>query len=218
MPDQPEPMNNLGATYQLQNKLGQAVRQFNETIKRFPNFVAAYENLGDTYVRIAANQYAAGSRLNQDYKALLAKSKLSHQFQKIAQKQAESQNTNSPEQTSKKKPHQLQHEIVSFLESWVNAWSSKDTNGYFAHYSQDFTPLDGMSFNTWKQRKTGIFEAAKYIKIQIEEIAISQRSEGTLEITFQQNYQSDRYQHASQKKLTLVSENQSNRFAIVREE
>ncbi|NKB62931.1 MAG: hypothetical protein GKR95_12695 [Gammaproteobacteria bacterium] len=217
MPDQPEPMNNLGATYQLQNKLTAAVRQFNETIQKFPDFVAAYENLGDTYVRIAANQYAAGSTLDSNHKTLLAKARLSHQFQLVAQQHSASSPgalSTSPSKAAEK----IKEDIVNFLESWVNDWSSRETDRYFAHYSSECIPLANKTLKAWKKRKTAILNAAKYIKIRIQEISISQTSDGVVEIMFSQSYESDRYSSTSPKKLVLSRQTPGSPFLIIREE
>ena len=85
LPESPEPMNNLGAIYQLQKQYDKAIEQLNMTIERFPSFAAAYENLADTHIHLATQNYQKGAQINPEYRSLITKAKISQQFHRIVQ-------------------------------------------------------------------------------------------------------------------------------------
>ncbi len=212
LPDEPEPMNNLGVVYQLQRRYPEAIRQLNSTIERFPDFVRAYENLGDTYVRIAAIQYDAGLRRMPTDASLSAKSDLSQNFYRLArdQRRDTTDGTQEPQQSAEANP---EGDIAQFLRSWVAAWSSRDVDAYLAHYSEDFDPAEGLSLAQWKDRKSRIIRAAEYIKLRVEDIEVTERNEDQINLAFNQSYESNPYQSNSRKTMRLNRENGAWRIA-----
>jgi Flp pilus assembly protein TadD len=56
-PELPEPYNNLAALYAAQSQFDKARAALETAIRLNPNYATAYENLGDVYVRLAAQQY-----------------------------------------------------------------------------------------------------------------------------------------------------------------
>lgn len=204
LPDEPEPMNNLGVVYQLQRRYPEAIRQLNSTIERFPGFIRAYENLGDTYVRIAAIQYEAGLRRLPTDASLAAKSDLSQNFYRLARDQRRNgaadpadggradAGTDDPEAA-----------IGAFLRSWVAAWSSRDVDAYLDHYSDNFQPGDELSLADWKARKARIISAAEFIRLRVDDIEVTERSEDAISLAFTQDYESNTYQSNGRKTLRL---------------
>ena len=221
MPDSPEPMNNLGAIYQLQGRLGKAVRQLNETIKAFPNFMAAYENLGDTYIQIAVHQYRNGLKLNPDHPGLGSKIEISQQFQSLVQTTLEKRNAKVPAPTESKidigtlSQEELQEVIQKFMQDWAEAWSSQDIARYFDYYSSDFIPAKSVDLEVWKARKTGILQSAEYIDVQVRGIEPILQPDGRVEVRFVQSYESNRYKSTARKFMRLNHDGE--RFYIAEE-
>lgn len=56
-PELPEPYNNLAALYASQSQFDKARAALEMAIRLNPNYATAYENLGDVYARLAAQQY-----------------------------------------------------------------------------------------------------------------------------------------------------------------
>lgn len=56
-PELPEPYNNLAALYAAQSQFDKARAALEMAVRLNPNYATAYENLGDVYVRLAAQSY-----------------------------------------------------------------------------------------------------------------------------------------------------------------
>jgi len=62
-PELPEPYNNLAALYAAQNQFDKARDALEMAIRLNPSYATAHENLGDVYVRLAAQSYARAQQL-----------------------------------------------------------------------------------------------------------------------------------------------------------
>lgn len=211
--DDPEPMNNLGVVYQLMREYGKAINQFNAAIQRFPDFTRAYENLGDTYIQIAAVNYLNGRSKSPEDKLLISKADLAQRFYELARTNvdaaisrysgSENQETDTTQTANSTLTPSSEQQVADFLRSWVAAWSSRNPDAYFAHYGDNFEPGDGRSQSNWKERKSRILGAAEFINIRIEEIEILSSAENKLSIVFTQKYESNTYKNESRKELML---------------
>jgi Flp pilus assembly protein TadD len=75
-PELPEPHNNLAALYAKKGDLALARRELELAIAADPDYGIANENLGDVYVRLAAQQYERAGALAKNSKTLPLKLKL----------------------------------------------------------------------------------------------------------------------------------------------
>lgn len=75
-PELPEPHNNLAALYAKKGELALARRELELAIAADPDYGIANENLGDVYVRLAAQQYERAGALSKNSKTLPLKLKL----------------------------------------------------------------------------------------------------------------------------------------------
>ena len=64
-PELPEPYNNLAALYAAQSEFGKARDALETALQRNPNYSTAHENLGDVYVRLAAQSYTKAQQLDK---------------------------------------------------------------------------------------------------------------------------------------------------------
>lgn len=62
-PELPEPYNNLAALYASQSQFDKARTALEMAIKLNPSYATAHENLGDIYVRLAAQSYVRAQQL-----------------------------------------------------------------------------------------------------------------------------------------------------------
>lgn len=200
--DSPEPGNNLAIIYSLQGNYAQAIEQLNQTIEAFPDYARAYENLGDTYVKIAQHEYQRG--LDKTGEAIFKKKvRLSQNFNQIAAKLAAPQLFNqdtaqtglnqarSPVDQSLSSEMMSAHQaIFETLNAWRNDWMSRDFNRYLSHYAQQFTPENDLTLEQWMDRKERIISSSGYIKISLSEIDVKV-AQHTATTWFTQKYESD---------------------------
>lgn len=73
-PELPEPYNNLAVIHAAQGRYESAWRLLQQALAAQPNYVTAYENLGDLYLSMAEQAY--GKALGLDADNRVAKSKL----------------------------------------------------------------------------------------------------------------------------------------------
>jgi len=73
-PELPEPYNNLEVIHAAQGRYESAWRLLQQALAAQPNYVTAYENLGDLYLSMAEQAY--GKALGLDSGNLVAKAKL----------------------------------------------------------------------------------------------------------------------------------------------
>jgi len=62
-PELPEPYNNLAALYAAQSQFDKARAALEMAVKLNPDYATAHENLGDIYVRLAAESYSRAKQL-----------------------------------------------------------------------------------------------------------------------------------------------------------
>ncbi|MEG0821117.1 MAG: tetratricopeptide repeat protein [Burkholderiaceae bacterium] len=74
-PELPEPYNNLAAIIAGEGRLAQAEQLLKAALDANPSFATAHENLGDLYLRLAADAYAKATQLAPTNRAAAAKLK-----------------------------------------------------------------------------------------------------------------------------------------------
>ena len=216
--DDPEPGNNLAMIYRMQKKYPQAITVFAETIQAFPAYTQAYENLGDTYIELARNQYQQGfattgsaslqtkAAISGNFEQLVAQaSALQVQAAQPVMQQAKAAQPQAAAPPQQLDPTQVEQAIVQKLSGWSDGWMSRDGEKYFAHYSQQFEPGGGRSLDEWMQRKQKALDKAEYIKIYLTDIEIdySPETPDIASVEFNQAYASDTFQGRTRKRLDL---------------
>lgn len=103
------------------------------------------------------------------------------------------------------------------IQTWAQAWRSKNAAGYFAAYAQTFVP-DGLpSRAAWEaQRKKRLSPQQGKISLEIEGLAISRDGDVAI-ATFTQKYAAKSYSDQMVKRLELKQDATSQRWLIVRE-
>lgn len=75
-PELPEPHNNLATLYAAQGELGKARESLEMAVRLNPDYATAQENLGDVYLRMAAQAYDKARRLDRSNDTAAPKLKL----------------------------------------------------------------------------------------------------------------------------------------------
>jgi colicin import membrane protein len=76
----PEPYNNLAVLHANQGELDLARSLLQQAIIAQPNYVTAYENLGDVYVSLAAESYQRALKLDPNNQAAQSKLTLAREI------------------------------------------------------------------------------------------------------------------------------------------
>ena len=79
-PELPEPYNNLAALYAKSNQFGKAREALESALRLSPGYAVAHENLGDVYLRLAAETYAQAQQLDRNNTRLARKLAQVRQF------------------------------------------------------------------------------------------------------------------------------------------
>jgi tetratricopeptide (TPR) repeat protein len=79
-PELPEPYNNLAVLHANQGQLDLARSLLQQAIVAQPNYVTAYENLGDVYVSLAAESYQRALSLDPNNRSAQSKLALAREI------------------------------------------------------------------------------------------------------------------------------------------
>ena len=103
--------------------------------------------------------------------------------------------------------------ILEFIETWRKAWQSKDMETYIGCYAKSFRRdrMDRVAYGAYKDRLKNKY---KFIKVDISGVSVSWTRTGA-NVSFKQDYRSDRYYAMGRKTLRLAYGNQ--RWGIERE-
>jgi murein L,D-transpeptidase YafK len=94
-----------------------------------------------------------------------------------------------------------ERKLRDFIESWRQAWASKDLKRYMTHYSPNFQSC-WLDFKSWQEKKKKLNERYSAIKVKLGKVYLY-RQNGLVTTIFTQNYQSDAYQASGIKILYL---------------
>jgi tetratricopeptide (TPR) repeat protein len=104
--------------------------------------------------------------------------------------------------------------VLTALNAWADAWSSKNVKAYLGFYAKDFDVPGKKGRSAWEKERTERIDKPGTIKVSLSEIDI--RVSGNKAIArFKQNYQSAGFNSASGK--TLEFAHQNGRWQITQE-
>ena len=103
--------------------------------------------------------------------------------------------------------------IVSQLLIWLKAWEAGEVDTYLSFYSKDFQAPQ-KSRKEWEQGRRYILARSSGTTIQVSDMEIKQNGE-IIEMSFIQDYKSDRISDMGRKELTWKSE--GNSWKIIKE-
>lgn len=98
-------------------------------------------------------------------------------------------------------------EIVNAVQDWAKAWSSKDLDGYFASYSDSFSPPKGDSRSAWEKMRRERINKPGNISVDLSNIVVSDATDSTAKVSFKQNYKSASLSQRTNKVLNMKKVN-----------
>ena len=113
---------------------------------------------------------------------------------------------------------QRQESFSALLGDWKEDWESKNSDAYLEHYSENNFKSGNYNYLRWKKHKSRVNAAKKYIRVKLSDINIFSYPgvDNMLEVTFEQQYQSNNYNNSNHKRQYWKKEN-SGRWKIIYE-
>ena len=218
-PQLPEPYNNLAVLYAQQGNYEKARDALEAALATSPSYPTAHENLGDIYAALAGAAYNRALTLDQNNGVVRAKLNLIGQLDQVPANATSSLRQSAapkaappraalpaPVVTAKASPPATAEEtaaINGLLTAWSQAWSSKNVDGYFAAYADDFAPERGQSLEAWQGQRRGRIEKPQSISVRALNPQITMADANRAVLSFQQAYQSDNFNDQVTKVLEL---------------
>ena len=109
---------------------------------------------------------------------------------------------------------QIQTEVQDFLNSWRDAWASKNLNRYYDHYVVAFAG-DAKNTAAWRAQRKFKIMVNKTIVVNLDDVVLTSIANDQAEVSFTQHYQAGAYQDKGKKTLKLQKTN--GRWQIVQE-
>jgi murein L,D-transpeptidase YafK len=96
-------------------------------------------------------------------------------------------------------------QFMQHLETWRGDWESLETERYLAHYARSFRSAD-MSLAAWQAHKRRVNSGRKWIKVRLGDVSVLRvpGREDVLQVTFDQDYRSDRFSQRTRKRQYWV--------------
>jgi len=107
-------------------------------------------------------------------------------------------------------------EIHARLEAWRTDWSRRDGTAYLSHYSPNFVPADGRSYENWAASRRKNLESRKDIQVALNEVQVTLLDETKATAQFVQDYAAGSYRETGQPK-TLKLARQGDKWLIIGE-
>jgi outer membrane protein assembly factor BamE len=100
----------------------------------------------------------------------------------------------------------IEREVVGVLESWRNAWASKNVTQYLAHYTPEYKG-EYTNRSTWEKQRKERLTTPKAIRVDLTDARILITSPDKARVSMQQRYQADGVDEAGSKSLYLAKRN-----------
>jgi len=93
---------------------------------------------------------------------------------------------------------------LAAVEFWRQAWESKNIAAFFGSYDDAFEPgKPFISVTQWQEYKRRVILDKKFIRVRLSDLKAMPQQDGSVQITFTQDYTSDRVKAKDRKRLTL---------------
>jgi len=103
--------------------------------------------------------------------------------------------------------------VVSQFLIWLKAWEAQKINSYLSFYSKDFKDSKRPR-RSWEAQRRKAFGSSSGVSIEVSDIQIL-RADDAVEMSFIQDYKSDRISDIGKK--ILIWKNEGDRWKIVKE-
>ncbi|MSQ80521.1 MAG: outer membrane lipoprotein chaperone LolA [Candidatus Methylopumilus sp.] len=94
-------------------------------------------------------------------------------------------------------------EIITFINDWASAWSTKNIDAYLSMYSPDFKTPNGNTFSLWQASRKQKISLQGTISVEIQNAKVTMKNDNLAYIQFKQKYISDKLREVSNKSLLI---------------
>ena len=203
-PTLPEPYNNLAVIYADQGNYEKAKKLLERVIKIRPDYATAQENLGDIYIKMAAEAYGKTLKLGGQNERAQAKQR---QAAKLVSSFAEASAADTPAPATPRQAKATDiseiNQVTVAINDWLRAWENRDMDAYLASYTDDFIGQNDSSHTAWVKSRTARILGASSISIKYSKLKVLLERGDTAKASFMQSYRSDSYQDRTSKRLIL---------------
>jgi tetratricopeptide (TPR) repeat protein len=236
-PQLPEPYNNLAVLYAQKGDYEKARDALEAALATHPAYATAHENLGDIYSALAGAAYNRALQLDQNNQAVRYKLSLINQLgngpgsyapagtASIPAGSPKSEALGPPPAAAAAAPppsappavadNPGKQAVLEAVSGWAHDWSSKNVDGYLAHYASDFQPDGGLSRAQWEQQRRERVAKPGRIGVHVIGPQVSFAGEHEARVSFTQEYASETVNDRTRKVLELSDS--SGGWKIVRE-
>ncbi|NOT15996.1 MAG: tetratricopeptide repeat protein [Methylotenera sp.] len=196
-PNLPEPYNNLAVLYADQGQFDKARKALETAIKTHPSYATAHENLGDIYARMASEAYDKALQLDTNNTRAQGKLSLIKDLFGTGNKTtiaSAKEATKTVAQSEGKKTVEGTSANASLngaVNSWAQAWASKNLDQYFAAYADSFKPAKGQTRQAWEAQRRERISRPSQISVELANVVVTSEDDSTAKVTFKQNYRAD---------------------------
>lgn len=96
----------------------------------------------------------------------------------------------------------IREEVSAFLDTWRDAWRSRDIERYMSHYARTFE-AGGKSYAEWRDYKDALFHSSVIRSIDVGNLKINLLGTTRTRVVFTQDYVSDQISDRGTKTLVL---------------
>ncbi len=108
--------------------------------------------------------------------------------------------------------------VLGFLEYWFEQWQQQDLSAYFASYSKQFTPDNGMTLEQWRSVRSERISTPQWITVNaLNPIVVLSDDLLEARVEFEQRYVASNYQENS-RKVVWLNFDQGEQWKIVAEQ
>ena len=94
------------------------------------------------------------------------------------------------------------------VESWADAWSTRDLDRYLSYYSNEFVPRYNLTLDQWKKHQHALWRWRKLIVVELSDVSIDVSGNDAI-VKFTQYYKSKTFENTIGKTLELKQKNGS---------
>jgi len=212
-PELPEPYNNLAVIYAQQGDYDKAREALERALATHPSYAVAHENLGDIYAALSAAAYNRALSLDPNNAPVRAKLTLVNQLEGLADGvpvAAAARPAPVPEALPlvpippAAKAPDATAAVKGAVEGWAAAWSARDVDKYLSFYASEFKPEGNATRQAWEAQRRERIGKARSIKVAVSAVKVAPLASGRVQVTFQQDYQSDTLSNRSTKVLEMA--------------
>ena len=208
-PNLPEPYNNLAVLYADQGQFDKARKALETAIKTHPSYATAHENLGDIYARMASEAYDKALQLDTGNaraqsklslikdlfgtgnKTTIASKESAKTANAIKATETKLTDVKAQEKTATDTVKTADEALTAAVNSWSQAWSSKNLEKYFASYGANFKAAKGESRKSWEEQRRERITRPSKISIELSKMKVALIDNNNAKVSFKQSYRAD---------------------------